>query len=93
MQSPSVLLVTRYLPAGQAVQLDKRTVPVLMVVWPDGHCRQDTEAWLGWYWPQAHSTHAPVLLPSQMKWPAGQPVQSDPREVLPVLLVVWPERH
>ena len=39
-----VLLPSKYCPAGQAVHSDKRAVPVLLVVWPEGHWMQDREA-------------------------------------------------
>jgi hypothetical protein len=38
-----------YLPAGQAVQSDRRAVPVAWVNWPAGQSRQEDEAGEGWY--------------------------------------------
>ena len=52
-----VMLPSKYLPAGQAVHPDIEAVPVLLVVWPEGHCRQDREAFAGWYFPIEHDSH------------------------------------
>ena len=57
LPDPENTEVLMYLPARQAVHPDIEAVPVLLVVWPEGHCRQDREAFAGWYFPIEHDSH------------------------------------
>jgi hypothetical protein len=47
------------MPAGQAMQPDRRSVPVPVVKWPPGQSRQEVEAGSGWYFEARQEVHLP----------------------------------
>ena len=61
MQAPVVF--RKCLPPGQPVHPASRAVPVLLVVWPTGHCWQEREAGAGWYWEMGQPVHALLASP------------------------------
>ncbi len=62
-----------------------RLEAVPVVVWPEGQCRQEEDAGIGWYFDAGQEVQTTVA----MYVPAAQQVQAG-RRLEPVPVVVWP---